>query len=74
MVISGGGSAASDLPQAPNPPRPAAPANTAFVRNRRRLWKGRATCFKSFESACRTRVARRVNTCDHVLNAKAKSA
>src|ERR1700747_334715 len=40
VVISGGGSAANDLPQAPNPPRPAAPANAAFVRNRRRLWIG----------------------------------
>ena len=37
VVISGGGSAASDLPQMPNPPRPAAPANAALVRNRRRL-------------------------------------
>jgi hypothetical protein len=37
VVISGGGSAANDLPQAPNPPRPAAPANAALVRNRRRL-------------------------------------
>jgi hypothetical protein len=40
VVISGGGSAASALPQAPNPPRHAAPANAALVRNRRRLWMG----------------------------------
>ena len=38
VVTSGGGSAACDLPSAPNPPRPAAPANAALVRNRRRVW------------------------------------
>src|SRR5262249_18704253 len=37
VVISGGGSAAIALPQAPNPPMPAAPASAALVRNRRRL-------------------------------------
>src|SRR5215831_7480290 len=37
VVTSGGGSAACDLPHAPNPPRPAALANAALVRNRRRL-------------------------------------
>src|SRR6516225_8526797 len=37
VVISGGGSAASALPQAPNPPRPTAPANAASVKKRRRL-------------------------------------
>jgi len=37
-LVSGGPSAASDLPEARNPPRPAAPANAAWARNRRRLW------------------------------------
>src|SRR6516162_9228147 len=40
VVVSSAPSAASDLAQAPNPPRPAAPANAALVRNRRRLWIG----------------------------------
>src|SRR5215470_3577146 len=40
VVISGGGSAASALPQTPSPPRPAAPAKVALVRNRRRDWIG----------------------------------
>src|SRR6516165_3807021 len=43
VVISGGGSAASALPQAPNPPKPATPAKAALVRNRRRVWIGMET-------------------------------
>jgi hypothetical protein len=38
VVISGGGSAASALPQVLNSPTLVAPANTALVKKRRRLW------------------------------------